>query len=92
MQVESAPPGITDSIQEGPGHQKTVMPLANTQNCSGDILLCLAYPSLHGWTFQVTAYTPILLLLLARLLPHLPNSILVFLLRSSLVCRLKRAS
>ena len=41
MQVESAPPGITDSIQEGPGHQKTVMPLANTQNCSGDILLCL---------------------------------------------------
>lgn len=55
MQVESAPPGKTDSIQEGPGNQKTVMPLANTQNYSGDILLCLAYPSLHGWTFQVTA-------------------------------------
>lgn len=60
MQVESAPPGVTDSIKEGPGNWKTMVSLANIQNCSGNSLLCLAYPSLHGWTFQVTAYTPIL--------------------------------
>ena len=56
MQVESAPPVVTDSIQGGPGNRKTMVSLANTQNCSGNILLCLVYPSLHGWRWSLPTH------------------------------------